>query len=52
MTPQQRFIEFLKDIEPSQTTKSNASSSHKNLRDFLKNHDEFKQAGAGAKKGL
>ena len=40
--PQARFEEFLHDIEPSQTTKTNASSAHTNLRDFLKNHKDFR----------
>ena len=41
MIPQARFQEFLKDIEPSSTTKSNASSAHSRLRGFLQDHDEF-----------
>lgn len=41
--PQARFTEFLKDIEPSPTTKSNASSAHKALRDFLKDDADFKE---------
>ena len=40
--PQARFNEFLKDIEPSLTTKSNASSAHQELRNFLKNDVDFK----------
>ena len=40
--PQARFDEFLSDIEPSPTTKSNASSAHTELRDFLKNDNDFK----------
>lgn len=40
--PQARFEEFLKDIEPSRTTKNNASSAHTELRDFLKNDEDFK----------
>ena len=40
--PQARFNEFLIDIEPSQTTKSNASSAHNELRDFFKNDEDFK----------
>lgn len=39
--PQARFNEFLQDIEPSVTTKRNASSAHTELRDFLKNDDDF-----------
>ena len=41
--PQSRFTEFLSDIEPSPTTKSNASSAHTSLRDFLKNDEDFKK---------
>lgn len=41
--PQARFTEFLNDIEPSPTTKSNASSAHKTLRDFLKDDEDFKE---------
>lgn len=40
--PQARFDEFLQDIEPSATTKSNAAAAHKELRDFLKNDEDFK----------
>ena len=40
--PQARFDEFLRDIEPSRTTKSNASSAHWELRNFLKNDEDFK----------
>ena len=40
--PQARFNEFIKDIEPSLTTKSNASSAHQELRNFLKNDVDFK----------
>ncbi len=40
--PQARFTEFLSDIEPSTTTKSNASSAHTALRDFLKDDEDFK----------
>ena len=40
--PQARFNEFLRDIEPSRTTKSKASSAHNELRDFLKNGEDFK----------
>ena len=35
MTPNTRFTEFLNDIEPSQTTKSNASAAHTRLRSLL-----------------
>lgn len=40
--PQARFTEFLSDIEPSKTTKDDASSAHTDLRDFLKNDEDFK----------
>lgn len=40
--PQARFTEFLKDIEPSSTTKKDASSAHTALRDFLKDDEDFK----------
>ena len=40
--PQARFTEFLSDIEPSATTKSDASSAHIALRDFLKDDEDFK----------
>ena len=43
MIPQARFQEFLKDIEPSRTTKSNASTAHSKLRSFLQSHDEFSE---------
>ncbi len=39
--PQERFNEFLHDIEPSATTKSNASSAHLELREFLRSDEEF-----------
>ena len=45
--PQARFTEFLKDIEPSKTTKSDASSAHTTLRDFLKNDKDFKEYHEG-----
>ena len=41
--PQARFTEFLSDIEPSPTTKSNASSAHTELRDFIKDDEDFKE---------
>lgn len=40
--PQARFDEFLSDIEPSDTTKKDASSAHTTLRDFLKDDADFK----------
>lgn len=41
--PQARFNEFLQDIEPSPTTKSNASSAHTELRDFLNDDEDFRR---------
>ncbi len=43
MATKKQFTEFLKDIEPSPTTKTNSSSAHTNLRNFLKEHEEFKE---------
>ncbi len=42
MTPNARFQEFLKDIEPSSTTKSNASSAHTRLRSTLEHDEDFR----------
>lgn len=41
MTPNARFTEFLADIEPSRTTKSNASAAHSKLRTTLSNDAAF-----------
>lgn len=41
MVPNARFTEFLADIEPSSTSKSNSSTAHDNLRYFLQTHDTF-----------
>ena len=41
MTPNVRFTEFLADIEPSATTKSNASSAHNKLRAILREDADF-----------
>jgi hypothetical protein len=41
MVPNARFTELLADIEPSPTTKSNASSAHTNLRAHLRGHKDF-----------
>ena len=41
MTPNVRFTEFLVDIEPSATTKSNASSAHTKLRAILREDADF-----------
>lgn len=43
MITQAQFLKFLQDIEPSPTTKSNASSSHTGLREFLVKHPSFRQ---------
>ncbi len=42
MSIQTQFKEFLHDVEPSPTTKSNASDAHTALRKFLKEHSTFK----------
>ena len=42
MTPNARFTDFLKDIEPSATTKSNASSAHTTLRKALREDEQLK----------
>lgn len=41
MTPNARFTEFLADIEPSPTTKCNASSAHTKLRAILREDPDF-----------
>lgn len=41
MTPNARFTDFLRDIEPSTTTKSNASIAHTRLRSLLQTDDDF-----------
>ncbi|MFQ5851381.1 MAG: nucleotidyltransferase [Candidatus Binatia bacterium] len=43
MTPKSVFEDFLRDIEPSPTTKANASSAHTTLREFLSKHEEFRE---------
>jgi len=40
---QSQFEAFLKDIEPSASTKSNAKATHEALRAYLKGHEEFKK---------
>ena len=40
---QSQFEAFLKDIEPSVSTKSNAKAAHEALRAYLKGHEEFKE---------
>jgi hypothetical protein len=42
MVPNARFNELLGDIEPSPTTRANASTAHTNLRDYLRTHADFK----------
>ena len=41
MIPNSRFAEFLHDIEPSVTTKTNSVSAHSNVREALLADDEF-----------
>ncbi len=41
MTPNERFNEFLQDIEPSPTTKSQAQQAHQKIRDFLADHGVY-----------
>ena len=41
MVTQTQFTKFLQDIEPSLTTKSDASTGHTNLRKYLKEDEEF-----------
>lgn len=43
MLPNARFTELLTDIEPSPTTKSNASSAHTGVRDHLWAHKSFRK---------
>jgi len=42
MTTQSQFKTFLQDIEPSSTTKANASNAHTSLRKFLREDKDFK----------
>lgn len=42
MTTQEAFRSFLKDIEPSKSTKKYVKSVQENLRDYLKNHITYK----------
>lgn len=41
-TPQSAFDNFVRDIEPSKTTKARAGQASTTLRDFLSKHDTFK----------
>lgn len=43
MGTQTQFENLLRDIEPSPTTKSNASSAHTALRKYLAGHEDFKK---------
>lgn len=43
MVPNARFTELLADIEPSLTTKGNASTAHTQVRNHLWCHPEFKK---------
>jgi len=47
MVPNARFTELLADIEPSPTTKTNASKAHTAVRDHLTQHDTFKDRWEG-----
>jgi hypothetical protein len=40
--PNARFTELLHDIEPSPTTRANASTAHTRMRDHLRNQADFK----------
>jgi predicted nucleotidyltransferase len=42
MVPKARFTEFLADIEPSSTTKTNSSKAHDGVRSYLRSHPTFK----------
>jgi hypothetical protein len=48
MVPQARFTELLSDIEPSPTTKDDASAAHTAVRNHLANHESFKDRWEGA----
>ena len=43
MATQKQFKAFLRDIEPSPTTKSRASAAHTAVRKFLRAHEDFKE---------
>ncbi|OAS21392.1 SMODS domain-containing nucleotidyltransferase [Paenibacillus oryzisoli] len=43
MITQTQFTSFLTDIEPSQTTKTDASNGHTKVRDFLSGHATYKK---------
>lgn len=42
MITQTQFINFLRDIEPSPTTKGNASEGHTKVRKYLREHQSYK----------
>lgn len=43
MVGQSNFQKFLRDLEPSESTKKSAQSAHKTLRSFLEDHETFKE---------
>lgn len=43
MSKESDFLKFLGNIEPSKTTKEYISSIHTNLRDYLSNHEKYKE---------
>jgi len=47
MVPHARFTELLTDIEPSPTTKKNASDAHYAVRDHLRTHPTFRTRWEG-----
>lgn len=47
MVPNVRFTELLTDIEPSPTTKTDASGAHTSVRDHLRCHVDFKDRWEG-----
>jgi hypothetical protein len=47
LVPAARFIELLADIEPSPTTKSNASLAHTAVRKHLRSHPSFRNRWEG-----
>lgn len=47
MVPNARFTELLADIEPSPTTKADASRAHASVRDHLRCHVDFKERWEG-----
>lgn len=47
MATKQQFIDFLTEIEPSDTTVERCSSAHWTLRDKLASHDAFKKLHVG-----